>query len=331
MGKSFLVFSFYGIKDHELMMINTREMKKSRVYKENQARKILEIGEFGDCSKIPISTKIPRPTKKGDLDGATGISISGIQTNIAIPNLNVTLDAGRNADLILEDNLFISHFDGDHIEGLGRAICNSINRKSKLDVFLPPLNNHKPIKNAIDVFKKKDKNDLIKIHEIIPNKNVKIEDKNIMVEAFKVPHTEESIGLSLWKKVNGKWKRRLTYSGDFNPSEMNVNIPQFMNTDTLIVESSLTGFLLPLLDTLVDQISVHASSDEIESIAKKARNVKRIGIMHIPPLSCMEIETDLKNKLSDENEDIYYLRSCNAGLFDNPMMRMGKFKRINKN
>ena len=109
--------------------------KASKPYKEEQARKVLERGFNGECSKLPVFMKVPRPVGDHVFDGVVGISVVGKQTNIAIPNLELTIDAGANAEKVLERYMVISHFDGDHVEGIGRAICNAINRKSKLVLF----------------------------------------------------------------------------------------------------------------------------------------------------------------------------------------------------
>jgi ribonuclease BN (tRNA processing enzyme) len=302
--------------------------KKSAPYKKEQALKVLVTGMNANCNLIPITPKVSRGNRKHVLDGATGISIAGLQTNIAVPSLDITLDAGRNVEKVLERNLIVSHFDGDHVEGIGRAICNAINRGSRLDVFIPSLDNHHDMKLAIGKFMKKDRKNLVKIHEMKRGDIKEINDTRI--EAFNVHHAPESTGFSVWKRDKGKWMRKLTYTGDINPSAMTIDEKHPMkDTEALIIDGTYSGLLLPLLEPVLDAFTDHGSTTEIKQIASEKNSLKDIGIIHLPLLSCAEIINDITRKLGNEDERIHYLPSCFKIPAENTGNKMAMFKTIN--
>lgn len=301
--------------------------KASASYKETESRKILDLAFGGDCSKLPVSLKVPRPEGTNIFDGAVGISIAGRQTNVAIPRLDVTLDAGENVDKVLERNLLISHFDGDHIDGIGRAICNAVNRKSKLDIIMPSTSDHPQIRDAIKVVKKKDHFNLVKIHEAKPGDIIKL-NGNKKVEAFKVYHAPESLGYAVSVKDDGEWDQEMTYTGDIDPSKMSMNIPQILNSKTVIIDGSLTGALLSFLEPFISTFTNHSSTNDIVNIAKNDNSkIHNLGIIHLPMIGCNSIKDDLEEAFAGENENVYYLQSCRKGI-DDPMNRMTSFKKI---
>ncbi len=254
--------------------------------------------------------------------------MAGFQTNIAIPNANVTLDAGKNVEKVLERDLVISHYDGDHVEGIGRAICNAINTNTKLDIFLPSWKEHDLLKKSIKKFKKKDLRKVVKIHQMNDGEKVDLKKRNRKIEAFKVVHAPESLGYVIWDKDNGEWKQKLTYTGDINPSAMNMDIPQILDSETLVIDGSYTGAFLPFLEPLLDVFTNHASTDEIKQIAGKENKIKNIGVMHLPPATpCINIEDDLGTKFAGEDENVYYLQTCSVGT-ENPINKMASFKKV---
>ena len=302
-------------------------MKSSNAHKEKESRKILEFGMDGNCSKIPIAMKIARPRSAGIFDGAVGISVAGRQTNIAIPNLDVTLDAGINAEKVLERNLVISHFDADHVEGIGRAMCNAVNRKSKLDIFLPSMKDHPQIKESIKKFKKSDKLHLIKMHEMVENETESMQ-KDRRITTFKVHHAPESLGYVISVKEKDGWKQKLTYTGDVDPGKMNMNIPEILESETVVIDGSLTGSLLSFLEPIISSFTNHASTGDITNLLKNENGkIKNVGIIHLPMIGCNSIKEDFENSFDKENEDIFFLQSCRKG-FDDPLNRMTSFAKI---
>lgn len=303
-------------------------IKASKAYKETEARKVLDNAFNGDCSKIPIALKVPRSTRDDVIGGAVGISIAGKQTSIAIPALDITLDAGMHADKVLERNLLISHFDGDHVEGLGRAICNAINRKSKLDIIIPSMKDHPELRSALKKFKKKDKAGLVNVREMKDGGIEKL-DPGKQVEAFKVVHAPESLGYVVSVKENGTWKQKLTYTGDIDPGKMNMNVPQIIDSETVIIDGSLTGALLSFLEPFISTFTNHASTTDIMNIARnEGSKIKNLGIVHLPMIGCNSIVEDLESSFHGENEQVFYLQSCRKDMTDDPMNRMTSFKKI---
>lgn len=304
--------------------------KASPLYKKKQAFKVLYHGKYGDCSKIPSRKKVTKKRGKHVFDGAGGISVAGIQTNMAIPNLGITLDAGTNVDRVLERDLIVSHFDGDHVEGIGKAICNAVNDKKPLDIFLPAMDEHEDMKKAIDTFVQNDEKGMVKLHEMKPGDKIKLKGRKKMIEAFKVHHAPESTGFVVWEKNRGgKWKRKLTYTGDIDPSKMDVNIPQIMETENLVIDGTYSGIVLPKMEFFLDLFTNHGSTKEIKEIAMKKNGIRNIAVVHLSPgLRCGGVERDLKRKFDYEDEGVYYLRSCMDGSGVDPVFRMERFKKI---
>jgi ribonuclease BN (tRNA processing enzyme) len=303
--------------------------KGSPSYDDAESRRIVDSGEGGDCSKIAPARRVRRPLSNHPFAGATGISITGTQTNIALPNLDITIDAGANVEKVLERNLLVSHFDADHIEGIGRAICNAINTKQPLDIVMPSMDNRPAFREAIDTFAKQDKDDLVSIHEVKGGDSVDLQ-KDTRVEAFKVSHSPESVGYLVWKKNRvGKWDQKLTYTGDLAPSGIEIAEPRIKNSEALVMEASMSGSFLPLFQPIANLFTKHASSSDVQRIAKKSREIKDIGIIHVMPgILCWDIKNDLKAKLSGLGKHVYLFESCSKELLDDPGSRMAGFERV---
>lgn len=303
--------------------------KGSPSYDDTESRRIIDTGGNGDCSKIPSSRRVRHPLSNHPFAGATGISITGTQTNIALPNLDVTIDAGANVEKVLERNLIVSHFDGDHIEGIGRAICNAINTKQNLDIVMPSMDNRPAFRDAVNTFAKQDTTGMVTIHEVKGGDVVDLQN-DTRVEAFKVAHSPESVGYIVWKKNwMGKWDQKLTYTGDLDPSGIEIAEPRIKNSESLIMEASMSGSFLPIFQPIANLFTKHASSNDVKRIAKKSGNIKDIGIIHVMSgIPCWDIKNDLKAKLSGLGKHVYLFESCSTGLLDDPGSRMAGWKSV---
>ena len=303
--------------------------KGSPSYDVAETRRIIEAGEGGDCSKIPPTRRVPRPISLHPFSGATGISVTGTQTNIALPNLDITIDAGANVEKVLERNLIISHFDSDHIEGIGRAICNAINIDQKLDIVMPSMEGRPKFREAIKKFMDQDTKGFVNIHEITDGNVVPLE-KDTRVEAFKVPHSPESLGYIIWKKnFLGKWEQKLTYTGDLDAAHIEQAHPKILESESLIMEASMPGSVLPAFEPLVNLFTKHSSSTDVQRIARKSREIKNVGIVHVPSvIPCWDIKNDLQSKFAGLNKHVYLFESCSTGFLDTPESRMAGFVKV---
>lgn len=305
------------------------EQKGTDIYKEHQSDRVLFAGEFGDCSKIPVSWPVKRAKGVGIFDGARGISVVGLQTNIALPNMDVTIDAGSNADKVLERNLVISHYDADHVEGVGRAICNAINRKSKLDIFLPNLKDHAKMKVSLSAFLGNDKEGFVKVHEMDPG--AKASSSTLKVESFKTNHSPESMGFILSQRDGDGWKEKLVYTGDIDLSKEQIGKDHPINkAESLIIDGSYSG-IVSIFNDFLDLFTSHTSTGEIDDAIKKNGNLKNIGIVHVPLVACYDIESDISSRFGDKKVNVFLLKSCINALFDSPLDRFSTFERIGRN
>ena len=303
--------------------------KGSPSYDVAGSQRIIKTGEGGVCSKVPQARRVQRPVSGHPFAGATGISITGVQTNIALPNLDITIDAGANVEKVMERNLLVSHFDGDHVEGIGRAVCNAVNTDQELDIVLPSMDSRPKFREAIKTFTDQDKDGLVALHEVKDGDSIQLE-KDTRVEAFKVPHSPESIGYIVWKRNwHGKWDQKLTYTGDLDPSSIELTHPKILESESLIMEASMPGSILPAFESLVNLFTKHSSSADVQRIARKSREIKNVGIMHVPSLiPCWDIKNDLKSRFSGTKKHVYLFESCSTGFFDDPELRMAGFARV---
>lgn len=295
-------------------------------YKEEQARQTLEVSRNGDCTKIPSSLP-PKYKGKDIFDGATGISVAGTQTNIALPALGVTLDAGRNVDKVLERNLLISHYDADHVEGVGRAICNAINRKSVLDIFLPSMDEHPQMKSAITKFMRNDTDHLVTLHEMVDGETASA--GNASVTAFKVVHSPESLGYVYSMRGKDGKRREIAYTGDVDMGRMKIGPDHpLRNVETIIIDGTYSG-IFSMITPIMDIFTNHTSTGEIEAFSKGDKKLKNLGIMHLPPFSaCFDLKNDIKTRMGSGKKNVYLLDSCSRDLFDSPLDRMSSFKKV---
>jgi ribonuclease BN (tRNA processing enzyme) len=274
---------------------------------------------------LPDVEAITSSNGDGILDDASGISIAGSQTSISIPKLDVTLDAGKNVPRFLERNLLVSHYDPDHSEGIGLAMCSAMQGGKKLDIVLPSMKNNPSMKKAIDTFADQDKNKLIKVHEASCGPNIfqinkasnircggKIKMRDgTLIEPFKTPHSPGSLGYVIWKKHGGKWKQELTFTGDTNLSSMNLNARQLMRSEVLVAEATFSGAFLSFMEPLLNMFTSHSSMNGIRKITIKESKIKDIGLIHLPPAAiCSDIENDIKFNIRREDIKIHYLPSC---------------------
>jgi hypothetical protein len=75
-------------------------------------------------------------------------------------------------------------------------------------------------------------------------------------------------------------------------------------------------------------ITPHTSTNEIRDLVKKTKHIKNIGIIHLPPAFCSDIESDITKKLGNEGKNVYYLQSCSNGKGLDPTGKMASFKEI---
>jgi phosphoribosyl 1,2-cyclic phosphodiesterase len=311
-----------------LTVSNMDYMKKaSPEYKKLIADRVLDTGFKGDCSRLRPVPRVARGNGDDVFSGATGISIAGEETNIAIPSLGLTIDCGKRCDQFLERDLVISHFDDDHVEGVGKAMCKAINTGEKLDIMMPSMEQHPDLKETISIFKKQDINGMVTIHEMKNGTKVDRDDK--IIEAFDVFHAPESRGFVVWKKhSNGKPVQELTYTGDINPSRMDMTIPQITGSKTLVIDGSYSGSFLPALEPLLDIFTNHASTREIQKIFDAKNDIKNIGIVHLPRALCFDIENDILANFSGSGKNVYFLDNCTGSRTIDPAGDAATFKKI---
>lgn len=254
----------------------------------------------------------------------SGISIGGFDNCLRIAKINLTLDLGKSVSFLKpQQNIFISHRDKDHIEGLPFVIKQSINKKIPFRIYTH-LFNKQYIYNII-------KNMNVENPNIILNfvKNGDILNVNKMsYEFFSTLHTKDSLGLSI---ISGG-ERILTYTGDIGlflmRKKYKINIPQLLNTENLIIETSA---ILKKTDLLRVDRNLHCNILEVKRLADQSQ-IKNIILYHylsIPHLlinQCSKIEKDIKKQFKDRKRDyrVYYLSYCRLKLkekkyFKNPI------------
>lgn len=131
-----------------------------------------------------------------------GVSLGGVYTSLAVPELSVMFDAGiplRQHAAI--DDVLISHGHADHVGGLvGWLGLRGLNRRGRARVFAPP-SVAKDLEVALTAMSRLQRYDLsVDFVPMEPGDDVPLSKGN-RVRAFRTHHTVPSLGYQIYKAV----------------------------------------------------------------------------------------------------------------------------------
>lgn len=281
-----------------------------------------------DCRTYEYNRKkVTVPMSSAPLNPVTdfiGVSTGGLTTSIAIPKLNLTLDAGPSiADLKITDRIFISHTDSDHFTGLDAVMCESIKREKPFEVFIS-----ENARSSVESLQKKlgRKNEGIKVHfHFVKPHEVRELDSDTRYDFFNVLHSPTSIGLGVQKREGGKWQRVLTYLGDVSLKEMFEKrlIGQIPISDTMVMEASIMAPMQALVPFMEIARARHTSISDVKRFlvySQKKRDaasngIKDVVLIHtlgLPPfvLPCSTIGDNIVNYFGNGEQQMSFLTTC---------------------
>lgn len=261
-----------------------------------------------------------------------GRSTGGSDTSFTIPKLGITMDAGPAiAELEPERNIFISHADNDHFDGLKALMCMSVKRDKPYEVYIS-----EKARQEVDAVKKEmATNEGIKVnfHFVNAGEEAKIDD-DTAYEFFDLVHSPSSVGISVKKRneESGEWERELTYTGDISIKKSRAEgllkeSPQLWDAKTLVVECSMPTSMEWMAPVVDFKNGNHSTISDVEWLIKGKENESKVkirnlvlvhtfGLPEIPILhiGCNALEKDYERRLASNAFKTYYLASCLNGL-----------------
>jgi ribonuclease BN (tRNA processing enzyme) len=292
--------------------------------------------EGTSCADFEIAPRpIPEPRGGLPLDPAediVGTSLGGVDTSFTVPKLGITLDAGESVvDVEPERNVFISHTDHDHFNGLPALLCLGSARGEPYEVYLSELGREKVQEalGSVEEIARSGAN-----FHFVGDGEISHPDPDTRYEFFEVPHSPTSLGISVSKRgEGGEWQRELTYTGDISLRDLKGGgPPQMRDTRTLVTECSFPtelGWIGPIRDALDLK---HSSISDVRGWARRGggNNPDHLVLVHSmatppgplperlepPPLmvACFPLKWDIRAHLRGEGFESYYLTGCRTAL-----------------
>ncbi len=147
-----------------------------------------------------------------------GYSVSGEETVVAVPQLDVCFDIGKAPDQTIPiNNVLLTHGHMDHAAGIAYYASHRLFAGQSPGTIITPENTVRPIRDIMDAWSKLDGNQ-IKVKILSAKAGDEFEVKpNIFARAFPTRHCRGSIGYTIIEK-----RRKL------KPEYLNLNSKQIV-------------------------------------------------------------------------------------------------------